>query len=253
MTSPPTPRSAGSASTIFVRTSIARTTAARPGTRSPPVCRQSAGQCGARRSGAARACCTRAPRRGVWVSFDDGDHWQSLQLNLPHTSMRDLVVHDDDLIVATHGRAFWILDDISPLRQIKPADSNASCSTRAAYRVRRSTSTPTRRCPRMSRRREPSRWRNHRLLFAVADCQGVSLEILRRSRHTVRRYRSTDKPEISEEDLEKQLHPLILGSSAPQSCRPKVGMSSIGYGTCTQAPLPQLRANRISHRQQSRA
>ena len=54
----------------------------------------------------------------VWVSFDDGDHWQSLQLNLPHTSMRDLWIHEDDLIVATHGRAFWILDDITPLRQL---------------------------------------------------------------------------------------------------------------------------------------
>src|ERR1700675_3580490 len=52
----------------------------------------------------------------VWISFDDGDHWQSLQLNLPHTSMRDLVIHDDDLILATHGRSFWILDDITPLR-----------------------------------------------------------------------------------------------------------------------------------------
>ena len=51
----------------------------------------------------------------VWVSFDDGDHWQSLQLNLPHTSMRDLWIHDNDLIVATHGRSFWILDDIAPL------------------------------------------------------------------------------------------------------------------------------------------
>ncbi|HST52940.1 MAG TPA: hypothetical protein VLJ61_13090 [Pyrinomonadaceae bacterium] len=55
---------------------------------------------------------------GVFVSFDDGDHWQSLQLNLPHTSMRDLVIHDDDLVVATHGRGFWVLDDITPLRQL---------------------------------------------------------------------------------------------------------------------------------------
>ena len=55
---------------------------------------------------------------GVFVSFNDGDLWQPLQLNLPHTSMRDLVVHDDDLIVATHGRGFWVLDDITPLRQI---------------------------------------------------------------------------------------------------------------------------------------
>ncbi len=56
--------------------------------------------------------------RGVLVSFDDGDHWQSLQLNLPTTPIRDLVVKDDDLVVATHGRSFWILDDITPLRQL---------------------------------------------------------------------------------------------------------------------------------------
>jgi photosystem II stability/assembly factor-like uncharacterized protein len=55
---------------------------------------------------------------GVFVSFDDGDHWQSLQLNLPPVSMRDLVVHEDDLIVGTHGRGFWVLDDITPLRQL---------------------------------------------------------------------------------------------------------------------------------------
>ncbi len=55
---------------------------------------------------------------GVFVSFDDGDRWQSLQLNLPPCSMRDLVIHDNDLIVATHGRGFWVLDDITALRQI---------------------------------------------------------------------------------------------------------------------------------------
>jgi len=54
----------------------------------------------------------------VYVSFNDGDSWQSLQLNLPHTSMRDLTIHGDDLIVGTHGRSFWILDDITPLRQM---------------------------------------------------------------------------------------------------------------------------------------
>ena len=54
---------------------------------------------------------------GIDVSFDDGNHWQPLQLNLPVTSVRDLAVHGDDLIVATHGRSFWILDDITPLRQ----------------------------------------------------------------------------------------------------------------------------------------
>ena len=54
---------------------------------------------------------------GVYISFDSGDHWQSLQLNLPVTSVRDLTIHGDDLVVATHGRSFWILDNITPLRQ----------------------------------------------------------------------------------------------------------------------------------------
>ncbi len=54
---------------------------------------------------------------GVFVSFDDGDQWQSLQLNLPPTSMRDFAFHGNDLIVATHGRGFWVLDDIGVLRQ----------------------------------------------------------------------------------------------------------------------------------------
>ena len=54
----------------------------------------------------------------VFVSFDDGDRWQSLQLNLPPASMRDLAIHADDLIVATHGRGFWVLDDITALRQM---------------------------------------------------------------------------------------------------------------------------------------
>jgi len=54
---------------------------------------------------------------GVFVSFDDGDHWQSLQLNLPTCSVRDLVVHGDDLAIATYGRSLWILDDVTPLRQ----------------------------------------------------------------------------------------------------------------------------------------
>ncbi len=54
---------------------------------------------------------------GMYVSFDDGDHWQPLQLNLPVTSIRDLKVHGEDLVIATNGRAFWILDNITPLRQ----------------------------------------------------------------------------------------------------------------------------------------
>lgn len=55
---------------------------------------------------------------GVFVSFDDGAHWQSLQLDLPNSPVHDLLIKGDDLVVATHGRAFWVLDDITPLRQV---------------------------------------------------------------------------------------------------------------------------------------
>lgn len=64
--------------------------------------------------------------QAAYVSFDDGDHWSSLRLNMPLTSVRDMVVHGDDLVVATYGRAFWILDDLTPLRQI---DSKTSSTT----------------------------------------------------------------------------------------------------------------------------
>ncbi|HTU69403.1 MAG TPA: hypothetical protein VMF11_03700 [Candidatus Baltobacteraceae bacterium] len=82
----------------------------------------------------------------VFVSFDDGERWQSLQLNLPHTSMRDLDVHGNDLVVATHGRGFWILDDVEPLRELaRTAAWNGPhlFAPVAAYRVRRDTNTDT--------------------------------------------------------------------------------------------------------------
>jgi len=76
--------------------------------------------------------------RGVYVSFDDGARWRSLQLNLPIVPVHDLVIKNDDLVLATHGRAFWILDDVSPLRQF--ADSVAAEDTHlykpaTAYRI----------------------------------------------------------------------------------------------------------------------
>ena len=62
---------------------------------------------------------------GVFVSFDDGAHWQPLQLNLPVSPIHDLVVKDDDLVVATHGRSFWVLDDLTPLRQANAQSAQA--------------------------------------------------------------------------------------------------------------------------------
>jgi photosystem II stability/assembly factor-like uncharacterized protein len=62
----------------------------------------------------------------VYVSFDDGDYWNSLQLNLPTASMRDLAIRGDDLVVATFGRALWVLDDLGPLRQFGPEITNGA-------------------------------------------------------------------------------------------------------------------------------
>lgn len=84
--------------------------------------------------------------QAVYVSFDDGEHWQPLRLNMPATSIRDLVVHGDDLVVATHGRSFWILDDVTPLRQIdaRSADADALLfEPQTALRARFSTNTDT--------------------------------------------------------------------------------------------------------------
>jgi hypothetical protein len=76
--------------------------------------------------------------RGVYVSFDDGDRWQPLQRNLPVTSVRDIAVHGNDLAVATHGRAFWIMDDVSSLRELAARPQNATrlFEPAAAYRTR---------------------------------------------------------------------------------------------------------------------
>ncbi len=85
----------------------------------------------------------------VYFSADAGANWQSLQLNLPSTSIRDLVVHGDDLVAGTHGRSFWVLDDISPLRSLAQVTQSAAASrpylypVAAAIRVRRDTWTDT--------------------------------------------------------------------------------------------------------------
>lgn len=83
--------------------------------------------------------------RGVWVSFDDGAAWSSLRLNLPATSVRDLVVHGDDVVIGTHGRGFWILDDIAPLRQADAltAARPTLLAPAGAWRVPRDMNTDT--------------------------------------------------------------------------------------------------------------
>ena len=82
----------------------------------------------------------------VYVSFNDGGLWQPLRLNMPATSIRDLVIKDNDLVIATHGRSFWILDDITSLRHLAKAKSNRQTvlfETGFAYRVRWNMNTDT--------------------------------------------------------------------------------------------------------------
>ena len=87
-----------------------------------------------------------ATERAVYVSFDDGDHWQSLRLNMAASSVRDVIIKDDDLVAATHGRGFWILDNITPLRQFDQKVTSADAflfKPQTAIRVRWDMNTDT--------------------------------------------------------------------------------------------------------------
>src|SRR5208337_4325732 len=82
--------------------------------------------------------------RTVYVSFDDGDHWQSLRLNLPPSSIRELVVHQDDIVVGTHGRSFWLLNNNTdtPLPPEAPAGQKPPDRAMLDYFLKSAASTP---------------------------------------------------------------------------------------------------------------
>ena len=150
-----------------------------------------------------------ATERAVWVSFDDGEHWDSLQANLPHTSMRDLAIHDADLIVATHGRGFWVLDDISRLRELALARLKDPflVTPAPAYRVPRSTWSDTPIPPDEPVAANPP---DGAVLeyFLPRDARGVVvLEVLDGEGAVVRRYASDERPGPSGAELERQLVP----------------------------------------------
>jgi photosystem II stability/assembly factor-like uncharacterized protein len=131
--------------------------------------------------------------RAVYVSFDEGDHWQSLRLNMPATSIRDLVIKDDDLVIGTHGRSFWILDDITPLRQLTNQLINQSTilyKPQTAHRVRWNmyTDTPVPQEEPAGENPPDGALINYYLKEKVNN---VSLEILDQKGKTIRRY--TDK------------------------------------------------------------
>jgi photosystem II stability/assembly factor-like uncharacterized protein len=160
----------------------------------------------------------------VWVSFDDGNHWQSLQLNLPHTSMRDLWIHENDLIVATHGRGFWILDDIAPLRETAAGLTTSAhlFNPAPAYRMQRDTNSDTPIPPDEPMAANPPDGAVIDYYLPVA-ASSVALEILDAKGQVVRKFSNTDKPEISEEELQKQLIPLYW-VRAPRRISAEAGM-----------------------------
>jgi photosystem II stability/assembly factor-like uncharacterized protein len=130
----------------------------------------------------------------VYVSFDDGDHWQSLRLNMPATSVRDIIVKNDDLVAGTHGRGFWILDDITPLRQVdaKALGSDFLFKPQVATRVRWDMNTDTPLPPDEPAGENPPDGAviNYNLGSAVNG--PVTLEIKDSSGNVVRRYSSND-------------------------------------------------------------
>ncbi|MDB4876704.1 MAG: hypothetical protein JWM41_3150 [Gemmatimonadetes bacterium] len=141
----------------------------------------------------------------VWVSYDDGDHWQSLALDMPAISVRDIQVKDDstcmcaDLVAGTHGRGFWILDDLTPLRQ--EAELRAAQSARAAYlfkpqtalRVRFATNDPTPWPPEVPAGENPPPGALIDYYLPANTSSAVMLEILDASGKRVRSYSSDNR------------------------------------------------------------
>ncbi len=138
----------------------------------------------------------------VFISFNDGDNWEPLRFNMPATSIRDLVIHNDDVIVGTHGRSFWILDDITPLRQFNSTVTAAAAhlfAQQVAYRVKRNVNTDTPLPPEEPAGQNPPDGAiiNYYLSSDVAG--PIALEILDSKNQIVRRYSSDDQPVVPNE------------------------------------------------------
>ncbi|HJT67430.1 MAG TPA: hypothetical protein VJ749_13300 [Pyrinomonadaceae bacterium] len=133
--------------------------------------------------------------RSVFVSFDNGDRWQSLQLNLPPASMRDLEIQGDDLIVATHGRGFWIIDNITPLRQFSEVSSDAFLFRPAEAILLTPGSDNGTPMPRDEPLAENPPFGAAIDYYLKKDASGpVKIEILDPAGDVVRQYSSEDKP-----------------------------------------------------------
>ena len=138
----------------------------------------------------------------VWVSFDDGDHWQSLRRDMPAISVRDLQVKDDstclcsDLIAGTHGRGFWILDDITPLRQMAEVRASSALyllKPATAVRVRAGTNDPTPWPPELPAGENPSAGAVIDYYVGSAAHDTIRIEIVDKAGRVVRHYSSADR------------------------------------------------------------
>ncbi len=130
--------------------------------------------------------------RAVYVSFDDGENWQSLRMNMPATSVRDLIVKDDDIAVGTHGRGFWILDNITPLRQLTEKYQTTLFKPQTAMRVRWNLNTDTPLPPDEPVGENPP---DGAIFDYYLDksAKDVTLEIKNEKGEMIRRYSDTDK------------------------------------------------------------
>jgi len=177
--------------------------------------------------------------RAIYVSFNDGDSWQSLQLNLPATSMRDLVIHNDDIVVGTHGRSFWILDDITPLRQLNEQIAAARAflfKPGIAYRVRRNVNTDTPLPPEEPAGKNPPDGAIIDYTLQSAAPAAVKLQILDASGKIVRAFSSTDKPEATTEELGKELNVPLYWIRPPQILSDAAGQHRFVWDLRTPPP-----------------
>jgi photosystem II stability/assembly factor-like uncharacterized protein len=168
-----------------------------------------------------------ATERGVYVSFRSGDRWQPLRFNLPATSVRDLVVHGDDLVAATHGRGFWILDDITPLRQAADAEAAAGAylyQPAIAIRVRRDQNTDTPLPPEEPAARNPPDGAVIDFWLKDATRGPVTLEFLSSSGALLRRFSSTDGISPTPAELAKQMNVPLFWARIP---RPLPGITGM--------------------------
>jgi photosystem II stability/assembly factor-like uncharacterized protein len=134
----------------------------------------------------------------VYVSFDDGGYWQALKQNMPPISIRDLVIHENDLVAGTHGRGFWILDDVSPLRQLNAESTAADANLfrpATALRVRWNNGTDTPLPPEEPAGQNPPDGATLYYNLKSTASAPATIEIFDSAKKLVRRYSSDDKPD----------------------------------------------------------